>query len=196
MQTRKSGKRTGIGRTLRKEVACPLGRLPWGGTLDEVLRRFASDSFHWQGSINCPGKVWRPPKNVDLNCRYFTKVPHFPGDLVNLDLAKHIQKKWKEYGFDSATLKKYIIMLSRPTKPGIVALYDDSGQEIYRSAPQETFLVPSEKNSSVVPPFNAYSPPGSVKVKKIRYSISSLKNFRPFSLGKVNVVKILGLLEW
>ena len=46
MQTRKSGKRTGIGRTLRKEVACPLGRLPWGGTLDEVLRRFASDSFH------------------------------------------------------------------------------------------------------------------------------------------------------
>ena len=104
--------------------------------------------------------------NVNLNCRYFTKVPHFPGDLVNLDLAKHIQKKWKEYGFDSATLKKYIIMLSRPTKPGVVALYDSSGQEIYRSAPQETFLVPSENNSNVVPPFNAYSPPGSVKVKK------------------------------
>ena len=87
-------------------------------------------------------------------------------------------------------------MLSRPTKPGIVALYDGSGQEIYRSAPQETFLVPSENNSNVVPPFNAYSPPGSVKVKKIRYSISSLKHFRPFCLGKVNVVKILRLLEW
>ena len=72
---------------------------------------------------------------------------------MNLDLAKTIQKKWKEYGFDSATLKKYIIMLSRPTKPGVVALY-------------ESFLVPSENNSNVVPPFNAYSPPGSVKVKK------------------------------
>ena len=104
--------------------------------------------------------------NVNLNCRYFTKVPHFPGDAVNRDLAKHIQEKWKEYGFDSATLKKYIIMLSRPTKPGVVALYDSSGQEIYRSAPQESFLVPSENNSNVVPPFNAYSPPGSVKVKK------------------------------
>ena len=42
----KSGKRTGIGQTLRKDVACPLGRLPWAGTLDEVLRRFPSDSFH------------------------------------------------------------------------------------------------------------------------------------------------------
>ena len=104
--------------------------------------------------------------NYNLNCRCFTKIPHFPGDDVNFDLAKHIQKKWKEYGFDSATLKKYIIMLSRPTKPGVVALYDSSGQEIYRSAPQETFLVPSENNSNVVPPFNAYSPPGSVKVKK------------------------------
>ena len=42
----KSRKGTGIGQTLRKDVACPLGRLPWGGTLDEVLRRFFPDSFH------------------------------------------------------------------------------------------------------------------------------------------------------
>ena len=55
-------------------------------------------------------------------------------------------------------------MLSRPTKPGVVVLYDGSGQEIYRSAPQEAFLVPSENNSKVVTPFNAYAPAGSVRV--------------------------------
>ena len=55
-------------------------------------------------------------------------------------------------------------MLSRPTKPGVVVLYDGSGQEISRSAPQEAFLVPSENNSNVVPPFNAYAPAGSVRV--------------------------------
>lgn len=99
--------------------------------------------------------------------RYFTKVPHFPGSQENHDLAKYIKEKWTEYGFNSVTLKKYLIMLSRPTKPGVVALYDVSGQELYRSAPQEAFLVPSENNSNVVTPFNAYSPSGSVKGKLV-----------------------------
>ena len=66
-------------------------------------------------------------------------------------------------------MKKYIIMLSRPKKPGEVVLYNvSSGQEIYRSAPQEAFLVPSENSSLVVPPFNAYAPSGSVKVNVYR----------------------------
>ena len=75
-----------------------------------------------------------------------------------------MQEKWTDYGID-VTMKKYIIMLSRPKKPGVVALYNaSSGHEIYRSAPQEKFLIPSENNSLVVPPFNAYAPSGSVRV--------------------------------
>jgi len=107
-------------------------------------------------------------------------VPHFPGSQENYDLAKHIQEKWKDYGFSSAALKKYKIMLSRPKKPGVVALYDGSDQEIYRSAPQEAFLIPSENNSNVVPPFNAYSPAGNVKVSDtFNYKVSL--EFFPFS---------------
>ena len=121
--------------------------------------------------------VARKAQQPTFDCRYFTKVPHFPGDRENLELAKYIQKKWQDYGFTSATLKKYLIMLSRPKKPGVVALYNESGQEIYRSAPQETFLVRSENNSNVVPPFNAYSPAGSVKVSvhDALYQVVTLK---------------------
>ena len=61
-------------------------------------------------------------------------------------------------------MKKYIVMLSRPIKPGFVSLYDN-GSEIYRSADQETFYIPSENKSNVVTPFNAYAPSGSVKVR-------------------------------
>ena len=95
-------------------------------------------------------------------CRFYTKQPHFPGSNESYELAKHMQEKWTEYGID-VTMKKYIIMLSRPKKPGVVALYNGS-REVHRSAPQETFLIPSENNSLVVPPFNAYAPAGSVKV--------------------------------
>ena len=48
-------------------------------------------------------------------------------------------------------------------KAGAAALYNGSIL-IHKSAPQERFLVPSENNSKVVPPFNAYAPSGSAKV--------------------------------
>ena len=97
-------------------------------------------------------------------CRYFTRYPHFPGSNESLQQAIYIKGKWIEYGMSKVEMKKYNIMLSRPEKPGVVALYNASGHEIYRSAPQEKFLIPSENDSRVVPPFNAYAPAGSVKV--------------------------------
>jgi len=100
------------------------------------------------------------------NLEYFTKVPHFPGSKENYELAKYIRNKWKEYGFTSVTMKKYIVMLSRPIKPGFVSLYH-GGSEIFRSADQETFYIPSENNSNVVTPFNAYAPSGRVKGKLV-----------------------------
>ena len=48
-------------------------------------------------------------------------------------------------------------------KAGFAALYSGSTL-IHKSADQEKFLVPSENNSNVVPPFNAYAPSGQVQV--------------------------------
>ena len=63
-------------------------------------------------------------------------------------------------------LRKYNILLSFPEKPGSVSLVHANGSEVFKSAPQEEFLIPEENNSNVVPPFNAYSPNGTVKVRK------------------------------
>lgn len=116
-------------------------------------------------------------------CRFYTKEPHFPGSNESYVLAKHIQEKWTEYGID-VTMKKYIIMLSRPKKPGVVALYNGS-EEVHRSAPQETFLIPSENNSLVVPPFNAYAPSGSVKVSVYYYRSVSRVSVLPVLMSMV-----------
>lgn len=121
------------------------------------------------------------------NLKYFTEVPHFPGSEENYDLAKYIKNKWKGYGFTSSKLKKYIVMLSRPTKPGFVAMYDGSNQEIYRSAAQETFLVPSENNSKVVTPFNAYAPSGSVRGKLVYANYGRDEDFDALTRIGVNV---------
>ena len=85
-------------------------------------------------------------------------------------------KKWKEYGID-VIWKNYTIMLSRPKdmKAGAAALYNGSTL-IYKAAPQEKFLVPSENNSNVIPPFNAYAPSGSVRVS-VNYSVCAIPCF-------------------
>ena len=61
--------------------------------------------------------------NTCLNCRKFTKVPHFPGDPENFELAKDMAEKWRAYGID-VIWKNYSIMLSRPKdmKAGAAAL--------------------------------------------------------------------------
>lgn len=103
-------------------------------------------------------------------------MPHFPGGPENFKLAEDMAKKWKEYGID-VIWKNYNIMLSRPKdmKAGAAALYNGSTL-IYKSAPQEKFLVPSENNSNVVPPFNAYAPSGSVRVG-VNYSVCAIPCF-------------------
>ena len=86
-------------------------------------------------------KLKRHNKNLTAYpyCRFFTEEPHFPGSNESYELAKHIQEKWTESGID-VTMKKYIIMLSRPKKPGVVALYNGS-EEVHRSAPQGHFSL-------------------------------------------------------
>ena len=60
-------------------------------------------------------------------------------------------------------------------KAGAAALYNGSTL-IYKAAPQEKSLVPSENNSNVVPPFNAYAPSGSVRVS-VNYSVCAIPCF-------------------
>ena len=87
-----------------------------------------------------------------------------PASDESYEQAVYMRDEWLKQGLDTAELKRYTILLSFPEKPGVATLLDESGRALYRTALQEEFLVPSENDSRVVPPFNAFSPPGSVKV--------------------------------
>lgn len=78
-----------------------------------------------------------------------------------------MRNRFKEFGFDSAELKRYDILLSYPNKPGKVSLLSQNGSQLVSSKPYEKILDPAENDSRVVSPFNAYSPSGNVKVIKL-----------------------------
>ena len=84
--------------------------------------------------------------------------------MAQRELAEYIKREWKKFGMDPVEIKKYDVLLSFPTKPGSVTVVLGNGSVEFVSAPVEAPLIPQENVSGVPPPFNAYSPSGTVKV--------------------------------
>lgn len=103
-------------------------------------------------------------------CRQFTAYPHLAGTPGEHLLAAEIYNTWIQQGLDYVTSDTYEVLLSYPNRsdPNYVFLFDADGNEVYRSQKFEKILSPDQNHSDVVPPFNAYSPPGHVTVRTSR----------------------------
>lgn len=102
--------------------------------------------------------------SVFRSFRYFTKAPHPSGSPLSNKQAEHIKKKWEESGLDKVELKKYDVLLSYPERPGIASIKSADGSTLFTAQRKEKVLEPSENNSDVLPPFNAYSSSGNITV--------------------------------
>ena len=95
-----------------------------------------------------------------------SKKPHLAGTVNNLDLARHLTSFWKEHGLDQVAMTPYQVLLSYPNMSDLnyVELLDEKDARIYKSNLTEAILTPAEDHPGVVPPFNAFSAPGDLKV--------------------------------
>lgn len=98
-----------------------------------------------------------------------TEKPHLAGTAENDDLATEIKAFWESVGFDHVTLAPYEVLLSYPNMSNLnfVEILDANDSTVYKSNLTEPILTPEEDKPNVVPPFNAYSPPGDVQVHTI-----------------------------
>ena len=67
---------------------------------------------------------------------------------------------------DHVSLTPYNVLLSYPNMSDLnyVELLDENGSHVYKSELTEAILTQEENKTGVVPPFNAYSAPGDIKV--------------------------------
>ncbi|XP_019615370.1 PREDICTED: N-acetylated-alpha-linked acidic dipeptidase 2-like [Branchiostoma belcheri] len=104
---------------------------------------------------------------IEEYLRKLTEKPHLAGTEGSYTLAEYVRRTWLEQGLDSAHIAPYRVLLSYPDpdKQSYVALLDGNDNELFRSAPHEPSLDldPPANISSVVPPFAAYSPSGTVE---------------------------------
>ncbi|KAG8453051.1 hypothetical protein GDO86_004748 [Hymenochirus boettgeri] len=120
---------------------------------------------HVQTNKNMRQTFWDEMKaeNIKEYLHNFTKLPHLAGTDENFLLAKQIQAQWKEYGLDKVELAHYDILLSYPNKsnPNYISIVDERGYEVYNTSLFEPPPPGSENITGVVPPYNAYSAPGT-----------------------------------
>lgn len=101
---------------------------------------------------------------IIIQLRILSTSPHLAGKEQNHILAQKIKEHWKKAGLDHVTLTPYRVLLSYPNISDLnyVELLDEKNQSQYKSDLREPALRPEDNNTNVVPPFNAYSPPGDI----------------------------------
>ena len=104
--------------------------------------------------------------NINFHFRKLTEKPHLAGQQEEYELAQYLATFWKDHGLDHVTLTPYNVLLSYPNMSNLnyVELLNENGTTEYMSDLREPILTQEENKTGVVPPFNAYSAPGDIKV--------------------------------
>ncbi|CAC5391337.1 NAALAD [Mytilus coruscus] len=95
--------------------------------------------------------------------------PHLAGTPADWEQADQLRKFWADNGLDEVFISEYDVLLSYPNTTdednmNQIQIVDNStGDIIYKSPLYEDILDESENKSNVVPPFKAYSKPGTVE---------------------------------
>ena len=97
--------------------------------------------------------------------RDLTEHPHLAGTPADKQQADDLAKFWEDNGLQSVVVP-YDVLLSYPDpdNPNRIELQDGSGNVLYTTQLVEKIVRPEQDHPDVVPPFNAYSAPGTPKV--------------------------------
>ncbi|KAM4701185.1 putative N-acetylated-alpha-linked acidic dipeptidase [Discoglossus pictus] len=118
-------------------------------------------------------------ENIKEFLHNFTRQPHLAGTEQNFNLAKQIEAQWRDYGLDKVELKHYDILLSYPneTNPNYISLIDGNGNSVFNTSLFEPTPPGYENITDVVPPYNAYSAPGSPEGELIYVNYARTEDF-------------------
>ncbi|EDO43051.1 predicted protein [Nematostella vectensis] len=133
---------------------------------------------------------------IESQLRYFTKIPHIAGSQESYDQALYMQKEWLKYGVDSAELKKYNVLLSYPTRPGLASIWNTNGSEMFRASQREKSLNKDEEKPNVLPPFHAYSPSGQVTGRLVFVNYARVEDFKMLKTMGVPVAGHIAIAKY
>ncbi|KAI0241238.1 Glutamate carboxypeptidase 2 [Lamellibrachia satsuma] len=94
-------------------------------------------------------------------------------------MAHHINRLWEEQGLTWVKMLPYTVTLSYPDKdnPNRIVLRNGRGEVMHTSQLMEKILRPEQNHSDVVPPFNAFSAPGTPQGQLMYVNYARMEDF-------------------
>ncbi|XP_069805762.1 N-acetylated-alpha-linked acidic dipeptidase 2-like [Dendropsophus ebraccatus] len=117
---------------------------------------------------------------IHRNLKFFASKPHIAGSFQEEEvLMKYIHNTWKS-SLHGSKIYNYTVLLSYPnaTDPNYVSILSSDGVESDISAKVEKILSPDQNDSTVVNPFNAYSPAGIIVGDPVYVNYGRVEDFQ------------------
>ncbi|XP_068107993.1 putative N-acetylated-alpha-linked acidic dipeptidase [Hyperolius riggenbachi] len=134
-------------------------------------------------------------EEIHKNLKFFAGKPHIAGSERDEEvLANYIYKTWQS-SLHGARTYSYTTLLSYPnaSDPNYVSILSDDGESEI-SQKTEKILTPDQNDSTVVHPFNAYSPSGVIVGDLVYVNYATVEDFyyltRNLSLNLTGTVAI------
>ncbi|XP_078616615.1 N-acetylated-alpha-linked acidic dipeptidase 2-like isoform X6 [Branchiostoma floridae x Branchiostoma japonicum] len=112
-------------------------------------------------------------ENIESNLRWLTNQSHVGGSDESYNMARTIRQKLKDFGFDATQLKRYKVLLSYPdrSKPNTVSFVEGDNTLFHTTGQQYS-------DPSLLQPYNAYSPNGTVEGKLVYANYGRMEDFK------------------
>ncbi|XP_028408285.1 N-acetylated-alpha-linked acidic dipeptidase 2-like isoform X2 [Dendronephthya gigantea] len=128
-------------------------------------------------------------KAIENISREFSSAPHLAASPRDMKMAKIIEKRWKDHGFDDVELPTYEVLLSFPnnTMPNKVHIINQTGESIFETS--------ARRDADGVPSFLGYSGSGVVTGDLIyvnygrKEDFEKLKNNSIFLNGSIAIMR-------
>ncbi|XP_041468026.1 N-acetylated-alpha-linked acidic dipeptidase 2-like [Lytechinus variegatus] len=138
-------------------------------------------------------------ENIEQYLRELSSRPHMAGTPAEKENAEMLVNLWTEYGFDSARLIPYDVLLAYPDpdNPNKVMI-TDNGEVNFTTALHEEILRPEDDHPDVVPPFNAYSAQGEPEGPLVYVNYGRAEDFEWLAKNKpeINITGCIAIARY
>ncbi|KAM9317210.1 aminopeptidase NAALADL1-like [Gastrophryne carolinensis] len=139
------------------------------------------------------------PKQIEENLRILSKKPHVATSSADEELVQWLLSRWKDpkSGLDDAKDERYKVFLSFPDakNPNTVKVLAPNGSAVLTSHLSEEELTDDQKDPTILKPFLAFAPNGTVKGKLVYANEGKVSDFQ-YLASQINLTGTIAIVRY
>ncbi|XP_068135152.1 aminopeptidase NAALADL1-like [Hyperolius riggenbachi] len=138
-------------------------------------------------------------KRIEENLRILTQRPHVATSAADEELVRLMLTRWSDSksGLDEAKEERYKVFLSfpDPERANSVKVLSADGNSLFTSRPSELDLTDDQKDPTILQPFLAFAPNGTVKGKLVYANEGRVSDFQHLAQS-INLTGTIAIVRY